>query len=126
MPKIDTVKAIIITDNNQILILDKASNEYWDLPGGHVDKGEEPSYSILREMKEETGLQLKQCMYLFTEKIHLGVEKNVRFYLFHYNYSRIKLSKEHIDFKWVSVMDFRDYNLGVYLPMMQRIFDIYS
>ena len=31
----------------------------WSFPGGHVDGNENPAYSVLRELLEETGIDLK-------------------------------------------------------------------
>jgi len=59
------VSIIFINDNDEILLLlrdDKDTIPYpnmWDLPGGHVDSGETPEECIIREMKEEMGLELK-------------------------------------------------------------------
>jgi len=32
----------------------------WDVPGGHVEKGETPEECIVREMEEEMGMQLEE------------------------------------------------------------------
>lgn len=37
-----------------------------DLPGGFVDNGETAEEGILREIKEETGLEVQQVEYLFS------------------------------------------------------------
>ena len=123
---IDTVKAIIISEINNILILDKASNEYWDLPGGHVNEGESPYFSIIREIKEETGMRVKSVTPLFIEKINLGWEKNVMFFLIVDNYQNIRLSPEHTDYNWIFPIEMENYNLGVYEPILRRVFDIYG
>ena len=58
---------IFINDNNEILLFlrdDKPSIPFpnmWDLPGGHVEENETPEQSIVREMKEELELDIKEC-----------------------------------------------------------------
>ena len=40
----------------------------WDIPGGHVEPGETPFACIIREMKEEIGLDLSgHCLFARTE-----------------------------------------------------------
>ena len=35
----------------------KAPKEYWDLPKGHIEKGEKEIETVRREVEEETGLK---------------------------------------------------------------------
>lgn len=51
------VKILIINSNNEIL-LGYSHNDY-QFPGGHVEKGENLNQTIKREIKEETGIILK-------------------------------------------------------------------
>ena len=45
----------------------------WDVPGGHVEQGETPDECIVREMKEEMGLDLKGfvlfCVKEFSDRV---------------------------------------------------------
>ena len=50
------VKMLIINSNNEIL-LGYSNNEY-QCPGGHVEKGEDLIAAINREIREETGIEL--------------------------------------------------------------------
>jgi len=40
----------------QILMVYYNKVPIWDLPGGHINKGEKPEIAVLREIKEETGI----------------------------------------------------------------------
>ncbi|MFQ6106627.1 MAG: uracil-DNA glycosylase family protein [Thermoplasmata archaeon] len=42
----------------RVLLIRKRSEKLWCLPKGHLDKGESPEQAALREMREETGLNL--------------------------------------------------------------------
>ncbi|MBW2078811.1 MAG: NUDIX hydrolase [Deltaproteobacteria bacterium] len=84
---------IFINDNNEILLFlrdDKPSIPFpnmWDLPGGHVEENETPEESIVREMKEELELDIKECQlfsvsefpdrieYTFWEKANLDIDR---------------------------------------------------
>jgi len=56
-----TVRAVIYDESGRILLLKRSmrSRNYpgkWEFPGGKVDPGERFDRAILREVKEETGL----------------------------------------------------------------------
>jgi mutator protein MutT len=62
--------AIIITDDeNRILLVRRAINPskgLWDLPGGFIDIGETAEESVIREAKEELGVEVGNVQYLFS------------------------------------------------------------
>lgn len=42
---------------------------HWCLPGGHIDRYEPAENAIIREVKEEIGLDFDACFYSYTDEI---------------------------------------------------------
>jgi len=51
--------AIILDDNSKVLLCLRTDKNVWNLPGGRVELGESPWAAVVREVKEETGLDVK-------------------------------------------------------------------
>ena len=53
------MKAIIV-DGDRFLVIKQMVGDYtfWDLPGGRIKHGDNPLETLLREVKEETGLEV--------------------------------------------------------------------
>ena len=51
---------IITNEKGQVLLLDHVLRPVsgWGVPGGFMDKGEQPEEALRREIREETGLEL--------------------------------------------------------------------
>lgn len=65
------VSAIIVQDSKIVLIhRKKDGQEYWVLPGGHVEDGESPEAALTREVKEETGRDLLSSKVAFYIDMH--------------------------------------------------------
>jgi len=73
--KKEMVSKILIIKNQQILVLERSDNlvrpsSPWtlDLPGGHIEPGETPKESAIRETLEETQLSVGLLKFLGKEK----------------------------------------------------------
>ena len=51
--------AIVVDDRNRILLQRRADSGNWALPGGAMDIGERLAESAVREVKEETGFDVR-------------------------------------------------------------------
>lgn len=56
---VPSVTAIITDGDGRLLLVHKSDNDLWALPGGGVDVGESISQAVVREVKEETGLDVE-------------------------------------------------------------------
>lgn len=72
-------KAIVIDETGKFLLLKRSETHpllagHYDLPGGMIDVDEEPGDAIVREVQEETGLDVAGCskrvLYATTKYIH--------------------------------------------------------
>ena len=57
---------VLIENNSLLLVKQKlANNKNWSLPGGRVEPGETLEQALIREMKEETGLDVEPIRMLY-------------------------------------------------------------
>lgn len=56
----DGAAAIIVNENGQILLQSRADNDRWGLPGGCQELGERFEDTVIREVKEETNLDITE------------------------------------------------------------------
>lgn len=56
----DGAAAIMVNENGQILMQARADNDKWGLPGGCQELGERFEETVIREIKEETNLDVEE------------------------------------------------------------------
>jgi ADP-ribose pyrophosphatase YjhB (NUDIX family) len=56
---VPSVTAIVLDDAGRLLLVHKTDNDLWALPGGGVDAGEYVTDAVVREVKEETGMDVE-------------------------------------------------------------------
>lgn len=59
------VRCYVIKNDNVLTIKYKSGNkkDFFDIPGGKIEKGESAEQAVVREMKEETGTKVKEIVY---------------------------------------------------------------
>ena len=69
--KVDT-RALILSDDKKILLVKEQSDGGWALPGGWAEIGFSPSETIIKECKEETGLDVapQKLLAVFDKRKH--------------------------------------------------------
>jgi 8-oxo-dGTP pyrophosphatase MutT (NUDIX family) len=70
---VPAASAVVIGDNNRILLQKRRDNGLWSLPGGGMELGESIEETIIREVKEETGYDVKvlKCIGIYTDPEHV-------------------------------------------------------
>jgi 8-oxo-dGTP pyrophosphatase MutT (NUDIX family) len=111
------VKALIFNREGGVLLLERdhpIKKLYWDIPGGRLHKGESLMETLVREVKEETGLDsinefFPFAMVLTDIRIPIGdYSVGLIFSIFRCNLSKPfqpVLSKEHINFGWFTPLE---------------------
>ena len=57
-PKVD-VRAFVLNDANEVLMVKEKADGLWSIPGGWADVGHSPAEIAVKEVFEESGLQVK-------------------------------------------------------------------
>lgn len=78
------VRAVVIDDQNRVLLVRHTYVNGWHFPGGGVDNGETCQDAMLRELEEETGLSTREAGRLFGLYLNRKVTKrdHVAVYIF--------------------------------------------
>ncbi len=53
------IHAVVFDEQKRILLSHRRDKDLWDLPGGSLEPGELPTEGVIREAKEETGLDVE-------------------------------------------------------------------
>lgn len=108
------VHALINVDGKYLVTkrskIETSFPEYWDLPGGMVELGELPRDGVIRETKEEVGLDIIPTKIIHDDS-NLDKVKDKIFIRFVYlcelkdDIKNIKLQEEHSEYRLISSLD---------------------
>lgn len=94
------VDALVVNDRDEILMIDSAKRG-WEFPGGQVEAGETLREALVREVREETGVDVSVGQLV-------GVYQNIRTnilmlgFLCRYLGGELKTSSESLAVEWVA------------------------
>lgn len=118
------VHALISNDRGEVLIIQRSKKndylpEYWDIPGGTLEDGEDPAIGAIRETKEEAGLDISGVQ-LFFQKSNVDIIKNKQFVtlVFYTKCSNTDVTLnpgEHDAFVWIKPSEISNYKTVDYL-----------
>ena len=109
MPIEKSAGAVLFRKENKKIkyLLLKHSLGHWDFPKGNIEKGEKIEDTVKREIKEETGINkiviipdFKHWIKYFYRLKGKNIFKIVTFLLAETKTKKVKLSFEHIKYKW--------------------------
>ena len=109
------VAAALFDDDNRVLIAQrpegKALAGLWEFPGGKVDPGERPEGALIRELREELGIDVKEaCLAPLTFASHAYRDFHLLMPLYVCRrWEGVARSREGQALKWVRPRDLRDY-----------------
>ncbi|MBI2103152.1 NUDIX domain-containing protein [Candidatus Woesearchaeota archaeon] len=133
-PKMFVAMKGFVVHNGRILILREASSYKegsnrgrYDIVGGRIKPGEHFSESLLREIKEETGLTVKIGRPFFVNEWRPQVKGEAwhvvaTFLECEAVQQNVVLSDDHDHFLWIDPREFRNYNL---IPNLHPAFEEY-
>jgi 8-oxo-dGTP pyrophosphatase MutT (NUDIX family) len=104
-----SVGAVVLNSRLQILLVFQKKNRYWEFPKGKMEAGERELDTLQRELFEETGIRRFRLVENFRKVMHYDfvfkgrlIRRKVVYFLIRSN-DRIRLSKEHTRYMWVSL-----------------------
>ena len=95
--------------NYKVLLVKNHNGRYWSFPKGHIEKGETEQQTAIREIKEETGLDVEivESFREVSDYCPFGkIKKRVVFFMAQTFSTNVTVQKEEIDsYIWVDLFD---------------------
>ena len=70
---VPSVNVVVISENDEILLIRRSDNDNWAIPGGAIDLGESMTQAAIRETKEESGIdcEITGLVGIYTDPKHV-------------------------------------------------------
>ncbi|MER5719700.1 NUDIX domain-containing protein [Streptomyces sp. NPDC002132] len=125
---VPSVTAVVRDDAGRLLLIHKTDNDLWALPGGGHDIGERIADTVVREVREETGIDVEvdAIVGLYTDPQHVLAyddgEVRQQFsicFRAHMVGGSLRTSSESKEVRWIDPADLD--GLDIHPSMMLRI-----
>ena len=105
--RVELTVLCLVEDGNRILLQNRVKDDWqgYTLPGGHVEKDESFVDAVIREMKEETGLDIKNPKLVGVKQFPIEYGRYVVFLFKTNEYSGKLLSSNEGKMEWVEYKD---------------------
>lgn len=112
MEKEKSCGAVVIKDNNEILLV-KTIRGFFGFPKGHVEAGETEEETAIREVKEETGIDIEiisDKKFILTYKVNNVIDKDVILFIAKpISNELLRQECEISEVKWVNIDKVEEY-----------------
>ena len=115
LPTVLVVAVALIDVDGRVLIAKRPEGKklagLWEFPGGKVEPGERPEQALIRELKEELDIDVKEsCLapFVFASHTYEDFHLLMPLYLVR-RWEGVVAAKEHSGIAWVKPMKLADY-----------------
>jgi 8-oxo-dGTP diphosphatase len=112
-----SIKGVVLHQGRVLLL--RNERDEWDLPGGRPDPGEDHRTALIREVREEAGLDVAVGAFLDEHLFEVLPQRFVRIVAYACALDGVlpvALSHEHVDLRWVPLAELGETIDGYRLP----------
>ncbi|MBV0923948.1 NUDIX domain-containing protein [Halomicroarcula limicola] len=120
-----SVRGVVCTPDEQILTVRRASDGGWELPGGRMNRGEDVTDCLRREIDEETALSVTvhRPVHVVSWQNDTDDSRLAVYYHCTAASAEVTLSEEHTDSAWVSETAARERLSDPQVTALERALD---
>ena len=130
-PLVLVVAVALVDPDGRVLLAQRPSGKsmagLWEFPGGKIEPGERPEEALIRELREELGIEVKEaCLapYTFASHTYGGFHLLMPLYVCR-RWDGVPQARHHAALKWVRPRDMKDYPMpAADLPLIPMLRDL--